>query len=118
MANEIKATVILNVTKGGVSMLQNLSVTEDMAGDEMINNVQIVGTSQEAINIGDITTPSYIICKNLDPTNFIQIGADPLAAEYLTKLLPGQITLFPANQAVVYAKASVECKMLVLAIEA
>lgn len=35
--------------------------------------VQNVGTSEEAIDLGDTGTPVYAFFKNLDPTNFINL---------------------------------------------
>lgn len=98
MANEISAAITLSASKGGATVAATGSKTADMAGDQMIDNVQIIGTASEAIALGDVATPGYILFKNLDATNFVSISvlATAVAATSFTKLLPGDIALIKA----------------------
>lgn len=118
MANEIKVRVTLDVNKGGAAMVQNLALTLTMAGDEMISNVQTVGTTVEAVVVGDVTTIGYVLMKNLDATNFVLVGVDAAGTENTIKMLAGDVCLFPASAAALYAKAdTAACKLLVMAAE-
>jgi hypothetical protein len=69
-----------------------------MAGDQMISNVQIIGTSSEALVLGDVTTVGYVYLKNLDPTNFVSVSVitPAVASTSFCKLLPGDMTIIKA----------------------
>lgn len=68
-------------------------ITRDVTGTNAVSNVQVVGTSEEALVIGDIGTPGYMICKNLDATNFVEIRPGTGTADAI-KLKPGDIACF------------------------
>lgn len=107
MANEINVSVSLTASKGGAAIQSTGSRTADMAGVEMITNVQAVGTAAEAIVVGDIGTPGYCLLKNLDATNYVEIALDSgVTTQVFAKLMPGDVALFPAKTATMYAKAN------------
>lgn len=56
MANEIVLTGGLSVSKSGVSVSATGSKSIDMSGDQLLGNVQIIGTSTEAISFVDVVT--------------------------------------------------------------
>lgn len=121
MANEITAAASLSAAKGGVSVGSGGSQTDtaDMAGDQMLANVQIIGTAAEQILLGDITTVGYVFLKNLDATNYIEIALDSgVTTQIFAKLLAGDVTLVKAATATLYAKAnSANCNLHVVAVE-
>lgn len=119
MANEISASVGLQANKGGASVSNSGSKTADMSGDQMISNVQVVGTSAEAVALGDVSTIGYVLFKNLDSTNFVQLALDSgVSTQIFAKLLAGDVTLIKAATATMYAKAdTANVNLLVAAVE-
>ncbi len=119
MANEINASISLGVNKNGVVLNGGGSKTADMAGDQGITNVQIIGTGAEAIVLGDVSTIGYVAFKNLDPTNYVELGLEnTVITQNFAKLLAGDVTLIKASTATMYAKANTApCNLLVTAVE-
>lgn len=75
MANEITLTV--------TAQLSNSYLKDSYTpGSEQITQttkgaaagVWIVGTSEEDLSLGDVTTPGRVFLKNLDTTNYVKIG--------------------------------------------
>ncbi len=108
MANEISVSASLAASKGGADVSTSQSLSIDMNGEDMIDGTQVVGTSAELLNLGDITAPpAYVQVKNLDASNFILLSADAnftANVSAFAKLLPGGIALFPPA-CNVYARA-------------
>ena len=69
-----------------------------MSGDQMISNVQIIGTSSESVLLGDVTTIGYVYLRNMDATNFVSISAlaTAVAGTSFCKLLAGDACIFKA----------------------
>lgn len=79
MANEITVSAKLNVTKGSLSDSRSLSGSFTLAADPplKIGGIASIGTSShEALPMGDLTTAGWCYFKNLDGTNYVQIGTD------------------------------------------
>jgi len=96
MANEITIKYSFSFTKNGQTMdpsngLQTLQV--DVTGDNSLQHIQSVGTSEEAITLGDITVGGYCFFKNLDATNFVEIRQGTGASD-LIRLNAGDVALF------------------------
>lgn len=106
MANEIQVSLTLTVSKNGATATATFNLTETMAGDQFISNVQIVGTSNEALVVGDVTTVGWVVCKNLDATNYVEIFLDNSNAQLVAKLLPGQATIFKPGTTTLFARAN------------
>lgn len=106
MANEIYASVSANARKNGAEIAFSSSHNLTMTGDDFTNATQVIGTSAETLNLGDITgAPGMLIIKNLDATNFIEIGGDSGLTVFKLKLLPGQFHFFQPSSSTLYAKA-------------
>jgi hypothetical protein len=117
MANEISVGLSLTVNKNGASATVTEALSETMTGDNFINNVQAVGTSNEALVFGDVSAGGWVVCKNLDPTNYVEIFLDASNAQCVAKLLPGEACKFKPNAAV-YARANTgACNVQVLSTE-
>ncbi len=83
----------------------------------MISNVQAVGTSNEALLLGDVVPTGWMFVKNLDSTNFVEVFLDNANAELAAKLLPGEFCLLKPGAAI-YARADTAgCDCQVIAIE-
>jgi hypothetical protein len=119
MAREISISGSLSASKNGVQVSQSVSAVVDMTGDKMLSNVQAVGTALEAINKGDIGTLGYVLFKNLDATNYVDICSANDIGTSFAKLLPLDFTIIKASAAATYyAKANTAgINLLVEAIE-
>lgn len=91
--------------KGGVSFIQPAkSVVADVAGTRAIREVQVIGTTEEALQLGELSGIGFYYFENLDATNYVEIGA--LTGDYDIKLPPGGCAFGPAwDGAAVFAKA-------------
>lgn len=110
----------LSVSGSGVSLVASGSDSVTQVGAQSLGNVQIIGTTTEAINFGDVGTPGYLFVKNEDPTNFVRIGlATPVSSgDAFATLLPGEFAFIPTRQATVYAIADTgACNLRVLIAE-
>jgi hypothetical protein len=123
MANEIRNQFQITVSKNGDALTFPSSVVNDMSGNVIYKNTQAIGTSTEAIVLSaDISgTPSWMVLKNIDPTNFIEVGLDSASpmTQVFAKLKAGQGFAFPPGTATLYAKADTgACNLVVIAISA
>jgi hypothetical protein len=109
MANEGTATASLKVVKGTGDALWNFNESFsdlfDVSGTEAICNIQIVGTTTEAIQLGDVTTAGLFVAKNLDTTNYVEFTVESDGTSCLAKLKAGEICLFRCSAAP-YGKAN------------
>lgn len=89
MANEITVTCALEVANGSlVDNMTSLSLTPNQSTAAMYCNTQAIGTSEEALVIGaDISTPGWFFARNLDATNYVEIGT---TGAVLGQLKPGE----------------------------
>lgn len=101
MSNEISIGISMSFSKGGASVQRSESISVDVAGDTFTHAVQEIGTSEEALTEADVGTPGYVFIKNLDDTNFVEVG---IAGQYCIKLKAGEVALFRADAAI-FAKA-------------
>lgn len=127
MANEISATVTLYVKKGGgVVNLGARTHRATMSGDDTVQATQVIGTTTEAISLGEISgAPRAFFIQNDDVTNFVTLGFTNPPTEM--KLRPkssassddGGVAYFESNTATIYAKAdTAACRVVIGAAEA
>lgn len=104
MANEITYQFQTLLSNGGLgdSYASN-SQSADQASALLIRNVQNIGTSDEALALGDVTTPGWAVFQNLDDTNFVEIGVGSFTA--FLKLKPGEQCLCRLGTTAPRAKA-------------
>lgn len=75
MANEITVSQQLSVTNGYASETFNVSgVRINQAAVGAHSPVWIIGTSEEDMAVGDVTTLGWLCLRNLDTTNYITYG--------------------------------------------
>jgi hypothetical protein len=119
MANEITLTAKLVAKKGAgyaTSFPDTQTTQVDMAGDNLGNNTQTIGTTAEAITMGDINTGGntlgWFIVWNRDPTNYVQISyGDATGTNFADKIIgripPGKHAgPLLAEGNIIYAKAN------------
>lgn len=108
MANELTLSFSSKLTKGTLSVPQwsvpALLVT--VSGDNPVENTQSVGTSAEALVLGDVGTCGYFMAKNLDATNYVEIFPDNAGSAASAKLKAGEVALFRLGTSTPYAKAN------------
>lgn len=91
----------------------------DQAASGRGGYTQIIGTTEEVVDFGDISTEGYIFLLNTDGTNFVEYGPEDTGVMVsLGKLDPGEIAAFRMKPGVVLrAKAdtaSVKLDVLLL----
>ena len=82
MSNEITRNTTLQWSKGGASAAVNVSEKITQVGNNIIENVQIISDGSEQINLGDVTTPKYIVFKNMTPTWGSLTAAEKVASGF------------------------------------
>jgi len=105
MSDELRLGVVLSFSKGNASLKKADHIEVDVTGDAYESAVQEIGTSEEQVAQGaDLGTPGYVYVKNMDATNYVEIGST--TGVYDIKLLAGEIALWHHNSATIYAKAN------------
>jgi hypothetical protein len=82
MANELSlSALVISFAKSGSPTLAATTVptiTPDIAGAHWMHNAQEIGTSEEAILLGDIGAGGYVYIRNLS-ANFISLRTPQLS---------------------------------------
>ena len=120
MANEITQTVNLSFTKGGATNYFATTSRIDMTGTGFNGSTQEIGTTAELLDLSGVTgSPGQLAIKNLDATNFVEIGGDSGLTVFKIKLRPGKSMLIEPTSGTIYAKANTAaCLIQKLAIDA
>jgi len=110
VANEITYQLQSLLNNGGLSdNYSSGSVAVDQASAKMVRNVQTIGTAAagEALSMGDVTTAGVAVLKNLDDTNYVEVGRSIGGNfEAFLKLKPGESALCRLATSAPYAKAN------------
>jgi hypothetical protein len=94
MANELTVSASLSFSKAGIAVsASKTGLLVTVAGDAYVRNIQTIGTSEEAIVLGDSGSAGYCFLRNLDATNYVTIRPGTGTAD-LIKLQAGEIALF------------------------
>lgn len=105
MSAELLVAASLKFSKGGTLFESNFPSTYfDVSGSVGNKQVQAIGTSDESLALGDVSTIGFLMIKNLDPTNFVTIGSD--GTLYPLKLKPGEAFMGRWNAAAIHVKAN------------
>ncbi len=111
MANEITLSVSLKAINGDFTYNRKISGQQyDQAASGGNGGIQEIGfAAHEAIALGDVSTEGWILMRNIDDTNFVDIGVDVAAAfEPMIRMEPGEPCLFRNSKAAgttLYAQA-------------
>jgi hypothetical protein len=90
MAAKLTTNFSVTWTNGNDSIRAGVITTTTQTGDKAIQNVQAIGTSSEAIILGDVTGAKTLILKNLDLTHSIYVDtANPATTSSPNKIDPG-----------------------------
>lgn len=108
MANTLTITInagFSNATNRVLSRSFSGSITN--SGAYWNENIQNIGTSDETVSIGsDISSLGYIYVRNLDATNYVELGYT--SGTYFAKLKAGEACIFRAGSGLttLHAKAN------------
>jgi hypothetical protein len=81
MSNEIKYTLSITIENGEFKeKLSDGQISVDQAAIGKGGSVQIIGTSEEVISTGDVSTLGWCRLKNLDPANYVTYGPEDTGA--------------------------------------
>jgi len=119
MATVISLSALLTIVRDGQQILR-LNPTDSFTatGQESNQTVQSVGTSAEALVLGEVSTIGYTLVMNLDATNYVEIDNEAGMAGWPQKLLAGDFILLKPQAATIYGKANTAaCNVLVAAVE-
>lgn len=111
MANEITVSATLKCINGDFTFNRKISGQQyDQAALGSRGGTQEIGfAAHEAILITDVTTEGWVIMRNVDDTNFVDVGVDVAAAfEPFLRMEPGEFCLFRNSKAAgttMYAQA-------------
>lgn len=123
MAQEITATcgLTVNKTNGPVFTMSSSSQRIDLSGSRYSGGIQDIGTSaHEALTIiSDQSTSGWSYFKNLDATNYLEIGRDVAAAfSPVLRLNAGEVCVCRVTTTALYAKANTgACKLQYMILE-
>jgi hypothetical protein len=105
MADEATLSVNLRFRKNHVDKSFGKSGLQiDVSGDDYVLHQQLVGTSEEALVIGD-TTPGLICIYNSDDENYITVRPATGGTDTI-KILAGECQLFRFNTAAPFVIAN------------
>ena len=107
MANEIGINIVGTLNNGAVKdKLDTGNITRTQINANKFQNVQLIGTSEEAITFGDLVSPGEVVMRNIDPTNYVTYGPEYSGAmRVLGRLIP----LGPEQH--IYLESGVTLKM-------
>lgn len=107
MADEITINATLSIDNGNYAATRRtsrLQATQSTLGGNAA--VQSVSTSYEALALGDVSTEGWCYVRNLDSTNFVELGLEVSSTFYgFTKLEAGEPALFRVSDQTIYAQA-------------
>lgn len=107
MADEITLNLKVKYDKNGVVDSRTFSDNVDVTGSAMCGGVQTIGTTEEALAIGDVGTKGYARFLNIDATNYVEIGNYTGGTFYpFIKLKPGESSVCRLAAVTIYAKAN------------
>lgn len=95
MANELTLTLQFKYTTGNLNINPEgkTGATVTVTGTNALSHVQNIGTSEEAITLGDVTPGGYCYVENLDGTNFVSLRQATGASDFL-RLKAGEACIF------------------------
>lgn len=86
---------------------EELEYSLEASNKKFNNMVQTIDTSEEVIELGDVSNPGYIVIINLDDTNYVDVG---LTSSYCIRLPKnGGFTIFPPTGTIMAKANSAKC---------
>jgi len=119
ISRELELRIGAHFKKGGVEIDFDFYKEITVTGEVGYRNVQTIGfAAEEAVVLpGDAAAPGYIVLRNMDATNFIEVGVTTTV--YNIKLEPARpVAIFPIDGTTLFAKADTgNCELEIVVIE-
>ena len=95
MADELAIQIAMRLQNGSLNINHNESISVDQTNARGgVPGTVTVGTSEEVISTGDITTLGYAFIINLDSTNYVRFGPESGGAMVpFLRLKPGEFDI-------------------------
>ena len=107
MANELSVHAGLVANLNGANLSASGSASVTVSGDAFVKKVVSVGIVREAVaSSSDLSSYGYVFIKNLDTTNYIEVGCYNSDIYYTVKVKAGEVALFRSAGNALYAKAN------------
>ena len=110
MANEIRMDASLTIETTNLRETYSPgSISIDMASSKGDGGVQEIGTASagEAINVVDVSVGGMFFARNIDATNYVEVGVQTGGTFYpFLKLLPGEYTVGRLGTIAPFARAN------------
>jgi len=108
MANTIRLQSTLTYKNNAGTITLGGDFTVNQVGTHFTSQVQDIGVTAEALDVGaDIGTIGFLLIRNLDPTNYVEVGSDNAVANNVAVILAGQaVPIKPKSGVTVYLKAN------------
>jgi hypothetical protein len=120
--NSITETIALKVSGTAFSASMTGSTVTPQNGANFTEETQTIATSATALAIGtQIVTLGYLMIKNTDATNYVDIATDDAMAHLIATIKPGKCAYIPSpgGTTALWAKANTAAVQIVfLAVEA
>ncbi len=103
MANEIVISLSVRVENGYfLDQFSPGQVLVDQATVGKGGYAQLIGTTEEVVDFGDVVTEGYMVLRNLDSYHYIEYGPESVGAMVLFGVLrPGEVALMRVSAGVV-----------------
>lgn len=99
MANELTITAKIEYSNGGI--VDSIDVTElaaSVSANAILHRTQTIGSSEEALGLGDLATPGFLVGVNRSAVGQLHIRAGTGATD-LVELGPGEPCLMRLSTA-------------------
>jgi hypothetical protein len=108
MPNEITITAKLVASKSYLKVSKGQTINATLSGAAFANTVQGIGTTYEQLTVPtEVATAGYCYLRNLDETNYVEVGVEVSSAFYpLIKLKPGEVAVARLSSTTVFARAN------------
>lgn len=106
MANEIRVSGTLTISKGGYTATGNGSQTLDMTGDNFFGEVINISSSYEQVTFTDMSDVRYLYIGNIDTGSAVIWAATGNGTGIFAKLQPDDFVMIPLSGSSLWLQAS------------
>jgi len=119
MADELSYAMQVTYTHNGRTLqLPATTITVDVTGNNIVSGVMLATVaSAVAVPIGAIGTSGFAVFRNLDATNYVNIGVDSAGLVVQTKLLAGEQCMMRMTAAPYVQADTADCLLSYTVIE-